>query len=159
MGELSAETLDAAAAAGVVLVPTLSIVAAMAENPPADRSDRIRGRLDLTAAAFARALASGVRIACGTDIGCYPHARGSLSELRLMVEMGMSPLAALCAATREAADLLDLPDRGRIAAGAAADLCAFAGDDLGAALTGGRPAIVIQAGKIVRGSLDRPAQR
>jgi imidazolonepropionase-like amidohydrolase len=125
MGDLSRETLDAAAEAGVVLVPTLSIVAAMAENPPADRSDRIRGRLDLTAAAFARALASGVRIACGTDIGCYPHARGSLSELRLMMELGMAPLVALRAATGEAADLLDLPERGRIAPGAAADLCAF----------------------------------
>ncbi|HWL89322.1 MAG TPA: amidohydrolase family protein, partial [Polyangiaceae bacterium] len=98
----------------------------------------------------------GVRIACGTDIGCYPHAQGSLSELRLMMDLGMSPLNALRAATSEAATLLDLPNRGRIAPGTVADLCAFTlspDGDLRATLTRERPKIVIQAGRIIRGTL------
>ena len=45
-----------------------------------------------------------------------------------MVEAGLSPLDALRAATINAADLMRLDDRGRIAEGAAADLLVVDGD-------------------------------
>ena len=155
MGDLSRETLDAAASANVVIVPTLSVMAWMAETAPAERRDRTRRRLDATAAAFGRALASGVRIACGTDIGCFPHARGSLSELRHMMDFGMTGLQALRAATGEGATLLGLPGGGVLRAGAPADLCAFElgpDGDVGSALCQ-RPKLVIQRGCVVRGEL------
>jgi imidazolonepropionase len=40
-------------------------------------------------------------------------------------QMGLSTVEAWHALTRVAADALDLPDRGRIAVGARADLCVF----------------------------------
>jgi imidazolonepropionase-like amidohydrolase len=154
MGDLTRETLDAAAAADVTLVPTLSV---LHDLRPAASPARQEGRkrfLDDAARAFERALASGVRIACGTDIGCFPHARGSLGELGLMMALGMRPLAALRAATSDAAALLGLPSIGRLSPGATADLAIFAmaegSDDLGEALEK-KPVMVIQAGRVVRG--------
>jgi imidazolonepropionase-like amidohydrolase len=105
-----------------------------------------------------------VPIASGSDIGAYPHALGALSELRLMMELGMTPLAALRAATGAAATLLGMPDLGVIAPFAAADLCVFrlapGEGELGATLTAGQPSLVIQSGRLVRGALPlSPAER
>lgn len=153
MGDLTRETLDAAAAAGVTLVPTFSVMAHAIATAPEGRRDAMKRRFDVSAAAFAQALAAGVRVACGTDIGCFPHAQGSLGELALMMDLGMRPLDALRAATGDAAALLGLPWLGRLAAGAAADLAVFAlpeGEpDLRAALAA-PPLLVIQAGRVVR---------
>lgn len=154
LGPLSRETLDAAAAADVTLVPTLSVMLAGRDGADGPRRARMQRRIDETAAAFERALASGVRIACGTDIGCFPHAAGSLGELTAMVEMGMRAEQALRAATGAAAELLQMPERGRITPGAVADLAVFdlpAGGELAAAWKA-RPALVIQAGRVVRGA-------
>jgi imidazolonepropionase-like amidohydrolase len=154
MGDLTRETLDAAAAAGVTLVPTLSVVHELRPAPTPERQEARKRFLDEVARAFERALASGVRIACGTDIGAFPHERGSLGELERMMSLGMSPLAALRAATSEAAALLGLPSIGRLSPGATADLAVFAmaeeSDDLREAL-GKKPVMVLQAGRMVRG--------
>jgi imidazolonepropionase-like amidohydrolase len=157
LGPLTRETLDAAAAAGVVLVPTLSVLEHMLAALPADataKRDRTRRRVDASRAAFTRALAAGVTIACGTDIGVFPHALGSRGELALLVDYGMTELGALRAATRDAADLLRLPRVGRLEAGAVADLCAFPGARAGEALTR-PPRLVMQAGMTVRGGAWR----
>jgi imidazolonepropionase-like amidohydrolase len=66
-----------------------------------------------------------VTIACGSDIGAYPHQSAALSELRLMMDFEMTPLQALRAATGVAASLLGLDHIGLIAPSAVADLCAF----------------------------------
>ena len=72
-----------------------------------------------------RAVKSGVRIAYGTDLGEGDHTL----EFKLLVDNGMTPLAALRAATSEAADLLGLSDHiGTIAVGHDADLVAVAAD-------------------------------
>jgi imidazolonepropionase-like amidohydrolase len=64
----------------------------------------------------------------GTDSGVTPHGR-NLRELALMVEGGMTPLAALEATTRSAAQLLGVDDRlGTIEAGKIADLVVVTGD-------------------------------
>ncbi len=158
LGPLSRETLDLAAARGVVLVPTLAIVEHMLESATTDeKRDRARRRVDAAREAFTRALAAGVTIALGTDIGAYPHAKGSRIEIGYLVDYGMGELAALRAATGSAADLLRLPDVGRIAKGAVADLCAFAarasgasGTSVASALTAAPPTLVVQAGRVVR---------
>jgi imidazolonepropionase-like amidohydrolase len=152
LGDLSRETLDLAAAGEVTLVPTLSVMLHARDGSTGERRERQQRRFDLTAAAFERALASGVRIACGTDIGCFPHASGSLGELGAMVDLGMSAERALFAATGAGAALLQMPERGRLAPGAIADLAVFElaeGEDLAAAWRA-RPALVIQAGRVVR---------
>lgn len=155
LGPLSRETLDLAVARGVVLVPTLSVVEHMlAAALDEKKRDRAKRRIEAARAAFKRALASGIQIALGTDIGAYPHARGSRIELGHLMDYGMSDQQALRAATRAAADLLRIPQIGRIAVGTVADLCAFAGDAVGAALTGARPALVVQGGAVLRDKLS-----
>jgi imidazolonepropionase-like amidohydrolase len=155
LGPLTAPTLELAAARGVFLVPTLSATDYRARHAPAGPggADQARRRLEQMALSFRAALDSGIAIACGSDIGSYPHRAGALSELRLMMDFGMTPLQALHSATGQAATLLGLGDTGLITESAAADLCAFPmtgpGQDLAAVLTAGKPAWVIQAGTIV----------
>jgi imidazolonepropionase-like amidohydrolase len=80
-------------------------------------------------ASFRRFVQAGGRMVLGTDAGTPGNHHGAnAGELALMVDLGMTPLAALQAGTREGADLLNLPDRGRIAVGAAADLLLVEGN-------------------------------
>ncbi len=161
MGDLTRETLDAAAAAGVTLVPTLSVMYDARPAATPEIQEAHKRRLEMVVGAFERALASGVRIACGTDIGCFPHEQGSLGELGRMMDLGMRPLAALRAATSEAAALLGLPSIGTLSPGATADLAVFAmpegSDDLREAF-GKRPVMVVQGGRVVRGGAPGPGE-
>ena len=154
---LSREVLDLVASRGVFLVPTLSGGEHRMERAEGARREFLKRRFDETAEAFRRAQAAGVRIANGSDIGAFPFPRGPLAELRLLMDLGMSPLSALRAATGEAAALLERPDLGVLTPGGLADLCAFpfaAGStDLRPSLTVDRPALVLRNGRIVRGGL------
>lgn len=74
-----------------------------------------------------RAIAAGVNIAFGTDSAVYPHGDNG-KEFAVLVELGMSPEAAIRSATLNTADLLGKTDRGEIAVGKLADLIAVDGD-------------------------------
>jgi imidazolonepropionase-like amidohydrolase len=77
---------------------------------------------------FRAALEAGVAICFGGDVGVFRHG-DNVRELELMVEYGMTPLAALRAATSGNARLFQLEKRmGRIAPGMLADLVAVEGD-------------------------------
>jgi imidazolonepropionase-like amidohydrolase len=103
-----------AAAAGVPLPPVV-----------VDKAHQV---VEIHRTAFRRAVEAGVRIAMGTDSGVTPHGR-NLRELELMVAGGMSPLAALEATTRSAAQLLGVDDDlGTIEPGKIADLVVVSGD-------------------------------
>ena len=77
---------------------------------------------------FKAALAAGVTIISGSDVGVFTHGDNA-RELDLMVDYGMSPIDALRSATSIATRVLHMDNRiGSIKAGMLADLAAFEGD-------------------------------
>lgn len=113
--DVQPEDMVEAAEAGMVLVPTLEI----------------RGRDDAALRAVGAFVSAGGTVVYGTDLGNTGTAPGiEQTELRAMLDVGMSPAAVLDAATSVAADHLDLPSVGRIRAGAVADLVGLRSDPL-----------------------------
>ncbi len=120
---------------GTYLVPTLWLGDWLIENatqthmPP---SILAKAKLVIPAARqnVARAFASGVKVAFGTDAAVYPHGMNA-HEFAVMVKLGLTPLQAIQAATINAADLLGWSDRvGSLEAGHFADIIAIDGDPL-----------------------------
>ena len=84
----------------------------------------------------------------GSDAGVMPHGQVA-RQFRTMVQYGMTPLEAIQAATRNAADALGRNDVGAIAVGRYADLVAVYGDPLSDVAVLERPAAVIKGGELV----------
>jgi imidazolonepropionase-like amidohydrolase len=79
-------------------------------------------------AAFKAALAAGVTIISGSDVGTFPHGDNA-RELDAMVALGMTPAAALKSATSIAGKVLRMETQiGQVKPGLFADLAAFDGD-------------------------------
>lgn len=75
-------------------------------------------------ATFAKAYKAGVKIAFGTDAGVFRHGVNAL-EFQYMIEAGMPAIAAIQAATINAADLLGMADKiGSLEPGKIADIIA-----------------------------------
>jgi len=123
--------------AGAYYVPTLSTVNGYLErlkaNPnayPPDVLAKVQWRISVTGKSLEKAYPAGVKIAFGTDAGVSKHGRNA-DEFELLVKHGMSPMAAIQAATVNAADLLGVSNEtGSLEAGKAADIIAVAGDPL-----------------------------
>ncbi len=135
--------LDSLAARGTFLEPTLRAEELGAERAKTSRSriQALPNRYALAASVFGmevtrQALARGVRMTAGTDHVAFGpvEERAQLSEeLQLFVDsVGMSPVRALLAATRDAAVAIGdaARDVGTIAAGKTADLVLFSADPL-----------------------------
>ena len=105
---------------------------------------------------FARAVKAGVKIAFGTDAGVYPHGDNAL-QFVTMVEWGMTPAAAIRAATSNAAELLGRDDVGVLAPGRFADLVAVTGEPLKDVKTLQHVELVMKGGNVVKDA--RAAQK
>ena len=112
-------------------VPTLSVYYDHNAPPDTPEGRRDRKRIELHMVSFKKAMKAGVKIAFGTDVGGFSWTEPIAQEFPRMVELGMSPMDAIKAATSRAAELLDGSGRlGVIAAGALADVVAVSGDPL-----------------------------
>ena len=103
----------------------------------------------LMEASFRKAVQAGVKIAFGTDSAVSPHGENA-HEFELMVQYGMTPMNAIVAATRTAADLLGrAADVGTLETGRYADLVAVKGDPLKDVALLKHPAAVLKGGQPV----------
>ncbi len=133
---LDDEAIDLMLEHGTYLVPTLiapQSVLKAAENGQRvaawaiEKSKRV---MEAHQNSVARAYQAGVKIAMGTDSGVGPHGT-NLEELALMTEIGMSPMEAIVASTRVAADCLEWGDRvGTLSVGKEADVVITSQDPL-----------------------------
>lgn len=147
--QASREVLDLMHERGVVLCPTLAANEAVAIYAGWKPGDPDHPRIAESKATFARALKSGVTIACGSDVGVFAHGTNA-REIELMVEYGMPKADALRAATITAAKVLGREsDLGRIAPGCFADLIAVRGNPLEDVSVLRKPVLVLKAGRIV----------
>lgn len=152
---------------GVYLVPTLiapqDVIDAAEVNPgklPAYAVEKSKQVVDAHRQSFRMAVEAGVKIAMGTDTGVGPHG-GNAREVEQMARYGgMTPMQAIVASTRTAAELLRLDiQTGTLAAGKLADILLVDGDplaDLGLLAQPERLALVLKAGAAAR---DRVSSR
>jgi len=99
---------------------------------------------------FRKAHSAGVRMVFGSDAGVMPHAMVP-QQFRVMVQYGMTPLEAIQAATRNAAEALGRTDLGSIRPGAYGDLIAVRGDPTRDVTLLERVDSVIKGGAVVKG--------
>lgn len=149
---LTDEAIDLMLENNTAYVPTLSAFYLIAQGlpiagvvPPDWAVVKGQAAVEAHKVSFRKAVEAGVRIVAGTD-----YKQGSLPfELSLMVEWGMSELEALRSATSRAADLLRLPDVGRITDDAEADLVVVKGDPTRDIRALEEVLLVIRAGEVV----------
>jgi imidazolonepropionase-like amidohydrolase len=92
---------------------------------------RDRKRAAVHGPTLRRAVEAGAKIVYGTDMGGIEWTEPEAQEFPFLVQFGMTPMAAIQAATSRAAEMLDARGAlGVVAPGAHADLVAVNGDPL-----------------------------
>ena len=110
---------------------------------------KLRETTDVQREGFEKSLASGVRLAFGTDSGTYPHGMNA-RQLAYMVKHGMTPMEAIRSATVVAAELMGWRDRvGALEPGLFADLIAVEGDALSDVDRLTDVALVMKGGRVI----------
>ncbi|MFN5374875.1 MAG: amidohydrolase family protein [Chitinophagaceae bacterium] len=114
---------------GVTYIPTISAVDVISQYRGWKKGiDPAPANVINKRNSFKEAIASGVAIGMGGDVGVYPHGENAL-EMELMVEYGMKPLDVLRAATTINAKAFRLDDRfGSLKSGMVADVAIFEGN-------------------------------
>ena len=97
-----------------------------------------------------RAYKAGVKIAFGTDQSASSD-RNKAEEFALLVKAGLTPMDAIFTSTKNAADLIGVPqDIGTVQAGRYADLVAVDGDPLADITTLQHVDFVMKGGEVMK---------
>jgi imidazolonepropionase-like amidohydrolase len=140
---------------GTYLVPTIWLGDWLLENyqklgMTPNMVEKMKTVLPIARQNVAHAFQSGVKVAFGTDAAVYPHGMNA-REFAVMVNLGMTPLGSIQAATVNAADLLGWSERvGTLEAGRFADLIAVEGDPLGDVRVLESVKFVMKGGEVVK---------
>ena len=163
---LDDETAQLMAAHGTTFVPTLA--ATHLYEPNANHPsipDYVREKAALTVPAhrenFPRAVRAGVKIAVGTDAGStfVDHGLAAV-EVEILTRFGLSPLEAIAAGTKNAAEVVHLEHEiGTLDLGKAADLLVVNGDPTLHIGDLQHVALVIRGGRIMPTTVPCPAMR
>lgn len=118
----------AMAAKGIALCPTLAAADASARYRGWTGAEPAPAAVRLSRESLGRALAAGVPICMGGDVGVFAHGTNA-REMVLMAAAGMTPAQVLIAATSGNARWMRMGDQlGAVKPGLLADLVAVAGD-------------------------------
>lgn len=152
---LQSATLQLMKQKGVYLVPTrLALVWTVghADSYPPKIAAKARAAGASHDAMFKNALKIGVPIAFGTDSAVSPHGINA-QEFGDMVDLGMSPAAALLSSSQGSAKLLGIDgETGTLEAGKFADIVAVPGDVLRDIRATEKPVLVMKQGVVVKGT-------
>jgi imidazolonepropionase-like amidohydrolase len=119
------------------------------DGTPSGARDRVRASVHEVS--FRKALAAGVRLAFGTDMGGIPWSEPIAQEFTREVALGMTSSQAIASATGRAAELLDrVGEIGVVAVGAHADLVAVDCDPLAQVACLEHVSFVMKDGRVVR---------
>lgn len=132
---LDDEAIDLMKENGTFLVPTLLAPVSVLElaeesGMPDSAVEKSKEVIEIHKESVAKAHKAGVKIAMGTDAGVMPHGL-NLRELELMTNVGMTPMEAIVATTKTAAECLGWEDKvGTLEKGKLADVVIVKGDPL-----------------------------
>jgi imidazolonepropionase-like amidohydrolase len=147
--DLDDESITKMLKQGIYYVPTLYVY----EFEPEEDLEATGGktsRARIHEVSFKKAVARGVKIAFGTDVGPFPHGTQA-KEFEFMTRFGMTNMQAIQAATIGGSELMGWQDRtGSIEKGHYADLIAVSGDPLADITELERVKFVMKGGEVVR---------
>jgi imidazolonepropionase-like amidohydrolase len=125
----SDETLEMMAQHGTFLVSTTYLTDAMDIARAAPELQKKAAEVfPIARSMLPRAIAAGVKIACGTDAPAVPHGDNA-KEIVALVSRGMTPMQAIRAATTTSAELIAMEDElGQLRPGYLADIVGVPGD-------------------------------
>ena len=133
---MTEDIMDKMVEKGTFLVPTLcapyyAVHEGIKQEPDNPDHKKSREVLQRHRDMLKRCWEKGVKIAMGSDAGCpFNPYEAAAHEMVLMVMAGLTPKAALDAATRGGAELLELKDLGSLEAGKAASFVCPKGNPL-----------------------------
>ena len=103
----------------------------------------------LARANLTKAIKANVKIAFGTDTPVFPHGQNA-KEFNALVQRGMTPLQAIQTSTINAAELMQIEDRGTLKVGMLADIIGVQGDPIQNITILESVPFVMKAGKVYK---------
>ncbi len=149
--QLSDETIRLMREKRIFAVPTFTIFDYFAHHRESqDQAASEASLLDYKIREFKKQVAAGVPFAVGSDVGPFPHGTQA-HELTLMVQYGMTPLAALQADLINGAQLLGWQGQiGELKPGYLADIVAVPGNPLDTIAVVEHVSFVMKGGAVVQ---------